>query len=173
MGTMVFPAGAGAYEGEVEALDDHWGRVFVWSEIIAKDMLEQGFPWEEALKGIRMRATATREIVHPLFDKTMAYVLGVAHQMFPELTDPGPISIGVSNIRLTPGTVGLTEPPTDRRPYTVISISPKAFKDMSYLKQVILHECIHIALQSLGGDPHGERFHALAAKAGLEPKYRD
>ena len=173
MGTAVFPAGVNAYEGEVEAIDDHWGRVFVWSEIIAEDMLSQGFPWKAALKGIQMRATATREIVHPLFDKTMDYVLSVAHQMFPDLTDPGPISIGVSNIRLAPGTVGLTEPPTDRRPYTVISISTKAFSSMDYLKQVVLHECIHIALQSKGGDPHGDRFQQLAIKVGLEPKYRD
>lgn len=173
LGTAVFPAGVNAYEGEVEAIDDHWGRVFVWSELIAEDMLEQGFKWEAALKSIRMRAIATREVVHPLFDKTMDYVLGEAREMFPGLTDPGPVSIGVSNIRLAPGTVGLTEPPTDRRPYTVVSISTKAFSSIHYLKQVVLHECVHIALQSRGGDPHAEPFQQLAEKVGVEPKYRD
>lgn len=173
MGTAVFPAGPNAYEGEVEAINDHWGRVFVWSEMIAEDMLEQDFKWQAALKSIQMRAEATRLIVQPLFEKTIERVVSVAHRVYPDLTDPGPVSIGVSNIRLTPGTVGLTEPPTDRRPYTVVSISPKAFKTMNYLQQVVLHETIHIVLQSKGGDPHGERFQNLAVKLGLEAKYRD
>ena len=169
----VWEAGTNAYEGEVEAIGDHWGRVFIWSERVAADMLGQHFKWEDALAGIRNRAIATRTVVRPLFDKIYAHVKKVGFELFPDLQDPGYVSIGVSNIRLSPGTVGLTEPPTDRRPYIVVSISPRALRDMHYLKQVILHECIHIVVQARGGEPHNERFHTLAEKLGLEPKYRD
>jgi hypothetical protein len=173
LGVSVYPTGPTAYEGEVEPINDHWGRVFVWSELIAQGMLEYGFQWEDALKSIQNRAEATRTIVMPLFDKMMTQAKEVASSMYPELTDPGNVSVGVSQIRLSPGTVGLTEPPTDRRPYTVVSISPNALKTLDYLKQVLLHECIHIVVQTRGGEPHNERFHALAERLGLDRKYRD
>jgi hypothetical protein len=173
LGVSVYPTGASSYEGEVQPVTDHWARVFIWAEIISQRMLEHGFQWEKAAKSIQNRALATRDVVSPLFRTIMKEVQEVAQALYPDLEDPGYISIGVSKIRLSPGTVGLTEPPTDRRPYTVVSISPTAFKDLKYLKQVVLHECIHIMVQSRGGEPHNERFHALAERLGLDRKYRD
>jgi len=85
------------------------------------------------------------------------------------------ISIGCSRVRLTAGSIGLTEPPTDRRPYTVISIGPDAFdKGLQYIQQVVLHECIHIVVANVHEEePHNELFNQLADKCGLKPEHRD
>jgi len=87
---------------------------------------------------------------------------------------PGALSVAFSDVRLKAATVGLLEPPTDRRPYSVMSISPSAArKGKEYIQQVVLHECIHFTVGSIGGDPHGEEFIALADKLGLESDFRD
>ena len=154
---------------------DHWGRVFAWGEIVAQGMVGQGFPWEKSLKGMRLRAIASLKILRPLFIRELTRVnevkkrLGVTTPSF----SPQGMSIGFSRVRLKPGTIGLTEPPSDLRPYTVISVSPEAMKSEDYLQQVVLHEAIHIGVGSRGGDPHNEEFNAVAKALGLEPKYRD
>jgi len=83
------------------------------------------------------------------------------------------VSAGFSRVRLKAGTVGLTEPPTDRRPYTVISVAPSAAKDLQYLRQVVLHECIHVAVSSDSGPPHNDLFNAISERVGLNPEHRD
>jgi hypothetical protein len=154
-------------------ITDHWARTFVWTEAIASGMLEYGFAWEKALEGLQGRSGATRMILRPLVDRAMDRAFETAIKLFPELGDPGSVSCGFSRIRLTPGTVGLTEPVTDRRPYTVITVSPSAAKTLDYLKTVVLHECVHAVVQSRGGEPHNERFNAIAKALGIPKKYRD
>ena len=156
-------------------ITDHWSRVYVWSYTMAKGMAEQGFRWAKATQDIARRAVASRKILAPLFDTAMERVAQAREEITGEGLDlyPGSISAGFSKVRLKPGSIGLTEPPTDRRPYTVISVSPDAIKDRGYLEQVVLHECIHIAVDSEGGPPHNDLFHAISDRVGLDPEYRD
>lgn len=157
------------------AIADHWSRVYVWSYTVAKGMAGHGFPWAKAAQDIARRAAASRKILDPLVETMMARVAQAREEITGEGLDlyPGSISAGFSMVRLKPGSIGLTEPPTDRRPYTVISVSPDALKDRDYLEQVVLHECVHIAVGSEGGPPHNDLFHAISKRVGLKPEYRD
>jgi hypothetical protein len=138
-------------------------------------MTEKGFPWAKQVQNLEHRAQATTRVLRPLVEQTMQRVLQAAHSLLgksPHIP-PGFISSAFCGIRLKPGTIGLTEPPTDRRAYTVLSIGPGASKDIEYLKQVILHECIHIGVGSNGGEPHNEEFNKMAEALGLAPEHRD
>ena len=144
--------------------DDHWERTFRWAiEIARKSRL---LPWVEAASSLAQRAKDSMEILRPVVARTVAKVLAAAGKT---VDDVGRVSVGFSKIRLPPSTVGLTEPPTDRRAYSVISVSPDATRDLS---QIVLHEIIHLAVAVRGGEPHNEDFEALAEKLGLEEKHR-
>ena len=175
MSRMVYPTVG--EEFEAPRIPDHWARVFGWSFVIGSGLLQQGYPWGGALRGLALRAKASAEVLRPLFILTLEKALEAREELFPGETaligGPNSMSVGFSKIRLPPGTVGLTEQPTDRRPYTVVSVSPAACKSLDYLKQVVLHECLHVVVASKGGPPHNEMFRALAAKLGLKPEYRD
>jgi len=173
MSTAVYPERQPVKEAIRVA--DHWGRVFAWSEVVAQEMVGYGFPWEKALRNLRLRSATSVKILRPLLISALQRVekakkeLGISKEVF----SPYGMSIGFSRVRLKPGTIGLTEAPTDLRPYTVISISPDAGKSAPYLEQVVLHEALHIGVGSRGGRPHNEEFKALAKKVGLKPKYQD
>lgn len=173
LGSAVYPERR-KVEGALR-INDHWGRVFAWGEIAAQGMVDQGFPWEQSLKGMRLRAIASLKMLRPLFIRELTRVNEAKEKLgmnTPSFAPQG-MSIGFSRVRLKPGTIGLTEPPTDLRPYTVVSVSPEAMKSKSYLQQVVLHEAIHIGVGSRGGEPHNAEFNAIAEALGLEPKYRD
>ena len=175
LGTVVYPTEGAVFEAP--RIPDHWARVFDWAYYIGNEMVVQGYPWAEALEGLLMRATASAEVLRPLFIMTLNKALAAREELFPGnlalVGGPQSISVGFSKIRLPPGAVGLTEQPSDRRPYTVVSISPAAGKSMEYLKQVVLHECIHIVVASNGGEPHNEMFKTLGTHLGLKPQYQD
>ena len=170
---MVYPYRA---EGTVLSppfIDDHWARVFSWTYAIAEKMAAEGFPWEQAARGVKARAKATAQVLVPLVQSTLQRALDVRYEITGERPYVSAVSAGFSVVRLKAGTVGLTEPPTDRRPYTVLSISPSVAKDPEYLEQCVIHECIHIAVASEGGDPHDSLFTEIAKKMGLETEHRD
>jgi hypothetical protein len=154
-------------------IEDHWARVFTWAYRIAMGMVPYGFPWEHAARSIAARAQASAKVLRPLMAQTLSQVLKVREELTGHLPEVPPISAGFSQVRLKVGSIGMTEYPTDRRPYTVVSISPQAAKSMEYLQQVVLHECIHIAVAALYDEPHNDLFDALAEKTGLLPNHRD
>ena len=177
--TTVTPQRGGTFsmsESRNAYIEDHWARVFDWTHKIAMGMVQYGWPWEQEAHRIKARAIATSQVLVPLASAVLQECLAARREITgnaPELL-PGSVSVGFSVVRLKPNTVGLTEPPTDRRPYTVMSIAPSAAKDLNYLRQVLLHECIHIAVANPGGGPpHNGLFNAIAEKVGLEPKHRD
>ncbi len=158
----------------VKIYQNPWERVFSWASQVASGMVrEQEFPWKDSLKNLLLRKRATEEILQPLIDKTLPRVLEAKEKILRETEDPGPVWGAFSEVRLKPTFVGLTEPPTDRRPYTVISLTPQCCKTKEYLEQVVLHECIHVAVASRGGDPHNKEFHLLAKKLGLKAEHRN
>jgi hypothetical protein len=170
MSTSVFPRRAGIPEGiHVLESSDHWERTYLWVGAVASHVPE----WADALDHLRARAEVTRRIVIPTMVKQLQTVKDNHLRLFGELENPTPISMGISTVRLKPGTIAMTEPPTDRKPYTVITLSPEIVKPRDELfSQTIMHELIHYAVASRGGEPHNKEFHALAEATGLKPKYR-
>jgi len=174
MTVLVYPT---RLEGVAEAIliEDHWSRAFSWTHFIASSMVQLGFPWESSLQGLETRIQATQGILRPMVDALLSKVLQVQEKLFGEAPfyPPGSLSVGFSDVRLKAGSVGLVEPPTDRRAYTVMSVSPGAARDREYLTQVVLHECLHMGISSVGGDPHNEKFNQLAEATGLKKEHRD
>ncbi len=156
-----------------EKIRNPWERVFSWTSEISKGMIEHGFPWQASLKNLLLRKQVSQKILQPMIDKTLPKVLETKKKLLGEVEDPGLVWGAFSEVRLKPTFVGLTEPPTDRRPYTIVSLTPQCCKSMGYLEQVVLHECIHIAVGSRGGEPHNKEFHLLSKKLGLKPEHRD
>ncbi len=154
-----------------EALLDHWARTLSWTYEITRQMNQD---WAEAVRKLEQRAQITAQILRPLMMNSLTRALAKQQELkgdVPHVPSNG-VSIGMSSVRLQPRTVGLTEPPTDRRPYTVMSISPDVvIKGKDYLRQVVLHECVHVVVGIRGGPPHNEDFKRLAQAVGLEPKH--
>ena len=155
-------------------IDDHWARVFSWAHHVSSGMAEHGLPWAKATKQLELRARATTRVLHPMVERALAVCTKAKDELTGSQTYiiPGSLSSAFSSVRLKAGTIGLLEPPTDRRPYAVMSVSPQAARDRDYLWQVVLHECAHFVVGSKGGDPHNEEFIALAERVGLRPEHR-
>lgn len=154
--------------------EDHWERVYLWTEAVAGGMIAlQRLPWKKTLKGLRKRHHLTREHLRTQIGTTLPKVIAAHTKLIGPPKNVTRVSVGVSRVRLRPGTVALTEPPTDRRPYTVITLSPNACSDSDYFSQVCLHESIHLVVASRGGEPHNDQFQLLAKALGLNPEYRD
>lgn len=162
-------------EADITFIEDHWSRVFSWAHYIASAMCAYGYPWEKAVASLRLRADATSKILRPLVNHYLKACLAAKVELTGEreVIPPNSLSVAFSNVRLKAGTIGLLEPPTDRRPYSVMSVSPSAARDPEYLRQVVLHECIHLVVGSKGGDPHNDLFQAFSEKLGLKPEHRD
>jgi hypothetical protein len=154
-------------------IKDHWARVFSWTHFIVSKF--KGLPWDNATKNLKLRAFATSKHLLPMLEECLSLSLNKRQQLFgdkPELFGNG-VSIGLSKVRLLPMTVGLTEQPSDRRPYTVISISPDACKSTKNLYYVVMHECVHLATAVRGGNPHNEDFQQLADSLGIPRKHQN
>ena len=171
MATAVAPMRGSSFNAPL--IDDHWARVFSWTHRVALGMVPYGFPWEQAAAGVAARAQASAKILRPLVHGTLDRVLQARKELTGEIPNVPRVSVGFSEVRLKVGSIGMTEYPTDRRPYTVMSISPQAAKSMDYLRQVVLHECLHVAVAVLYDEPHNDLFEALAEKTGLLPQHRD
>jgi hypothetical protein len=148
---------------------NHWARVFSWSNQIIQGAGQE--EWTTSGAKLSLRAKLSAQILQPMVNNLLRGAAEVeGHgRFFP----PNSVVAAFSTVRLQPSFVGLTEPPTDRRPYTVISISPLAMKSEHYLRQVVLHEVLHVVVASTGGPPHNEDFELLAEAMGLEEEYRD
>ena len=176
--TSVYPVREPIEPRDPPRIPDHWARAFSWAHQVATGMVKHGYPWEKDIKSMEIRAKATAKVLRPLLTKTLKQCWETREALLGK-EDPesgyvrNEVTAAFSTVRLKTRTVGLTEPPTDRRVYTVVSIAPKVAKDLNYLKQVVLHECIHITVASKGGEPHNDDFHKLAEKLGLERKHRD
>ena len=174
LSTLVYPNRA-AVDPVPPLIEDHWARVFTWTHNIGLGMIPHGFPWDAAVRNLQVRAKATAQVLRPLVERTLADCVRAKAELTgtsPYLP-PGSVTAAFSDVRLKAATVGLLEPPTDRRPYSVMSISPSVVRKEGYLQQVVLHECIHVVVGSTGGDPHNEEFLALSAKMGLDPENTD
>ena len=152
---------------------DHWTRTLDWTIRTAEALQTQGYDYAEAIKGLRAR----RRVI-PKLRQEMERQLPAVRRAYRKL-EGKPwkmpyISIGSSHIRQQPQSVGMHEAPTDLRPYSVITVSPDALDNESYLRAVVKHELIHAALDTTAAyeTVHGERFQKYAQELKLEPKYR-
>lgn len=173
MSSMVYPIREATNPPAI--IQDHWERTFNWAHQIATEMCGFGFPWEKEAHDLLVRRRATSKLLEPLVRDTLVRCALAKRELTGEdfFFGPGSVSVGFSDVRLKAGTIGLTEPPTDRRPYSVMTISPGAVKKPGYLKQVVLHECIHMVVASTGGPAHNDEFNALAEHLGLTEENRD
>ena len=170
MTTSVFPLRVPA--PEFKSIPDHWGRTFAWTrEVVSKFKNDL---WGKALENLKRRMSVSALKARPLCEAVLPIVMSARKKMTGEVPVVlnGGLTIGISKVRLPPRTLGLTEQPTDRRPYTVISISPDACKSVDFLKHVITHECIHLATAVRGGSPHNEEFKRLAEFLKLPREHR-
>jgi hypothetical protein len=164
----------GGLQPMVHPIEDHWARTFHWTHTIAKIMTERfDWPWDQAVRSIETRAAASAKILAPMVNEALSRCLDARREITGTAPDVGDVSAGFSVVRLKAGTIGLTEPPSDRRPYTVVSIDPAAAKSPKYLRQVVLHECAHIAVASDGGPPHNDLFLRISEMVGIDPEHRD
>lgn len=156
----------------VASIKDHWARTFTWTHAIASRF--KGMPWDKAVKNLELRARITAKLLRPLLANCLKDALSKSRALFgeaPVVLNNG-VSIGMSKIRLKPMTVGLTEQPSERRPYTVLSISPDVCRDKDLLRHVVAHECVHLAVAVRGGDPHNGDFKRLADALGIPEDYQ-
>jgi len=171
--TAVYPLRSSAPTGDgfvVLGSPDHWTRTYLWAGFVAKH-----FPtWENAVSDLRERASVTQGLVQPYFLKLLPEVLNAHEELIGAPQNVTKISVGVSRVRLKPGTLAMTEAPSDRRPYTVITLAPRAVSPKNdVFHHSILHELIHYAVANRGGEPHNKNFHLLAEALGLKPEYRN
>lgn len=170
LATMVYPERSPVSPPPI--VNDHWARVFDWTYRIAS--LKDDFPWDNAVKSLRSRAKKSATLLRPMVHE---YMIQAGRAKTKLLDEPGsPVirwSAGFSTVRLKAGTIGLNEPPSNRRPYTVISVSPDALDDEDYLRQVVIHECVHVVVASEGGEPHNDLFRAVGKEMGLKPEHMD
>lgn len=173
MSTMVYPTREIVSPPAVK--NDHWQRTFDWANHAAGHLMNLGWDWKEGLHDLSVRRQASTRILEPLVRDTLARCAVAKKKLTGEdfFFGPGSLSVGFSDVRLKAGTIGLTEPPSDRRPYTVMTVSPGAVKKRGYLEQVVLHECIHMVVASTGGPPHNDEFNALSEELGLSKEHRD
>jgi len=171
--TAVYPSRSPVPEGEdyfVLGSEDHWIRTYLWTGVIAKHFSV----WTDAHTGLRKRYEVTQALLRPTAEMALPKIEAAHDRLFGPLENPTPLSVGVSLVRLKPGTVAMTEPATDRKPYTTITFSPEVVTPKGDLfSQTVLHELIHYAVASRGGDAHNEKFMTLAKALGLRPEYRE
>lgn len=180
LNTMIVPKRSNkTFKTNVQAVSDHWMRTYMFEYSIVTGMIANGLTaWTAALEDLVQRVTYTTKYLQPLLELEMRKVLK-AYKQITGVSKPNiylqALSIGCSRVRLKAGTIGLTEPPTDRRPYTVITIGPDAIlQGIEYVQQVVLHECIHVCVANVyNKEPHTDLFHELAEMCGLEPEHRD
>ena len=146
-------------------VEDHWQRVFAMGEELS--------PFDSWRKNFVSRRKATETVLVPMARSFMGQIVPAYESIVGRRVEEPRYSLGFSRIRVPPNSIGLNDPPTDTRPYHVVSISPEAAKNPKYLSQVVLHECIHVVVGKIGGDPHNGIFDQVAAMVGLEPKHRD
>jgi hypothetical protein len=176
MSMMVYPVDYHPLVGEAYPLiEDHWARTFAWANEISRGMIDYGFPWKEARKDLLERAKLTSKVLRPKVADILSRVLAARRRRPGDgpVYPPGSITAAFSEVRLKAGKVGLVEPPTDRRAYSVMSVAPHALKDPEYFEQVLLHESIHLAVAETNGEPHEGMFLELATELGLKEKFRD
>lgn len=152
---------------------DHWERVLLWSMEVARELETNGFDYSEAIQDMESRLRDAGRLYE--FAEELMPVITSAHQdLFDSEPKWTPMSLGFSRIPLSPGSIGVSIPPTDEADYTIVAVHPKARKKWSYAKEVVRHELIHTALGSTcDAHAHGERFQALATAAGLPEEYHD
>lgn len=154
---------------------DHWERTLLWTLDLAEKLQTQGYDYTSVINSFKARIKANRrltlmkeEMIPEIVDEYEA-IYGPIGQMLP-------ISVGFSNLRASGPSIGCHDKPSDTQPYSIISIKPKAAKDLNYLRHVLKHELVHYVLHhhnAEGEPPHGKRFQQLAKAVGIPQKYRD
>jgi len=154
-------------------LDDHWTRVLLWTEAVAKVLETEGYDYTKARRELSWRLQANqvlrrlRDEVTPAIREAFRKVVGYVPRL------PA-CSIGFATWRVNANCIGRYEHPTDQAPYGIITVHPKATRDWNYVREVVKHELIHHSLSVVNERrAHGEYFQRMAQELGLPHEYRD
>ena len=86
------------------------------------------------------------------------------------------VSIALNSWNFTPESVASIMYPSGHLEWAVITVAPKAFgHGMGYVRHVMMHELIHLAIGEGDKESHGHnaKFNALAEAMGLPKQFRD
>lgn len=152
---------------------DHWKKVLDWCGQIADCIQDPEFDKDEVLADLELRARGNAAL-----QKKAKGIISEVTDAYEDLLDKEPalsdLHVGFSKAVLLEDKVGRHEGPRNGVPYSIISVHPKAAKNLAYLDEVLRHEIIHFVL---GKDdienPHDEKFQSMAEEVGLPEKYRD
>lgn len=146
-------------------ISDHWERVYSMGESLS--------PFPSWARSFRKRRQTTKSILVPMAEHFMGLIIPAYESIIGSKSEDPAYSIGFSKIRVPPNSIGLNDPPSGGRHYHIVSVSPEAAKDPHYLCQVVLHECIHVVVGKVDGEPHNDIFNQVSEMVGLEPGHRD
>jgi hypothetical protein len=150
----------------------HWDATLRWTLKTAEVLEKSGYDYSQAKKDIQKRLDAVDGL-----EKEAQDLLGDVVKAFKEVKEEiprlPPLSVGFSDIRITPDSIGVHEPPTDMQCCSVITIDPCVMGRAKYITQILRHELIHYLLETQCSDQtHSEDFHRIADKIDLPMKYR-
>ena len=152
---------------------DHWERAMIWEIATARALSAQGFEYDDALRDM-VKRLKLQEILAEIAKRMIPGVYKAVTDVEGEEPELRDLSIGVSDATLLPGKIGEHEGVRDGLDYSIITVSPKALADPSYLEQVIKHELIHFMTSKVGDRyPHDSDFQDIATEVKLPVEYRD
>ncbi len=150
----------------------HWDATLRWTLKTAKVLEKSGYDYGPAQEDIQKRLDAVsgleKEAQQHLKDVTKAF--RKVKKTIPRLP---PFSVGFSDVRVTPDSIAVHEPPTDLQCCSVITIDPCVMGQDKYITQILRHELIHYLLENECSDEtHSQDFHDIADLIDLPIKYR-
>ncbi len=154
---------------------DHWTRSILWLIEEAKMLSVSGEDLSKVINGYNLRLEIVR-LMHVLrleltveMKEVYKVITGV------ELIIPS-VTIALNDWNFTTESVASLMYPSGCLKWAVITVSPKAIKHgMKYVRYVIMHELIHLAVGEgdKNGHGHSAEFNMLAEALGLPKQFRD
>jgi hypothetical protein len=154
---------------------DHWTRSILWLIEEAKMLSENGEDLSKVINGYNLRLEIV-SLMHAIRLELTVEMKEIYKAMTGiELTLPN-VTIALNDWNFTPKSVASLMYPSGCLKWAVVTVSPKAFKHgMEYVRYVIMHELIHLAVGEgdKDGHGHGAKFNMLAESMGLPKQFRD
>jgi len=154
---------------------DHWTRSILWLIEEAKLLSAKGEDLSKVINGYTLRLEIVR-LMHVVRLELTVEMKEVYKAMTgAELIVPS-VTIALNDWNFTPESVASLMYPSGDLEWAVVTVSPKAFKHgMGYVRHVIMHELIHLAIGEGAEDGHGHnaKFNMLAEAMGLPKQFRD
>ncbi len=155
--------------------DDHWTRSILWLIEEARILSIYGVDYSEVINKYKLRLEIVK-LMHSIKLDLIVEMKELYKTMFGvELILPK-VSMALNDWNFTPESVASIMYPSGYLKWAVITVAPKAFsRGMEYVRYVIMHELIHLAIGESDKSSHGHnaKFNMLAEAMGLPKQFRD